>query len=94
MPDISGLVKSAVSLRQMAPELWEQFVHEMRVYSASVNADLIRCAPELLPRAQGMAIQANELAMILKDAPQILEKMGVSNGRRNHDPRSGHFNSV
>jgi hypothetical protein len=75
VPDSSKLVETAMLLRAAEPEIWQRFVLAAREYSAAVNVEMVRCQPELLQRAQGMAIQANEIATILNDAPKIYEHM-------------------
>ena len=86
MPDMTKLVDRAMSLRGQAPEAWDGFLAAMREYSAQVTAEMVRCPPELLSRAQGMAIQAGEISGILNDAPNLYEKMlqrkmGMKNGQ-------------
>ena len=52
----------------------------MREYAAASTAEMLRCPPEALPRAQGMALAANEIAMTLMNAPKLYEKMQGTNG--------------
>ena len=86
MPDMTKLVDRAMNLRGQAPEAWDEFLAAVRDYSAQVTAEMVRCPPELLSRAQGMAIQAGEISGILNDAPNLYEKMlqrkmGMKNGQ-------------
>jgi hypothetical protein len=90
MPDQTRIIQAAMSIRMLSPELWAEMVHAMRDYAASVNAEFLRCPPELLPRAQGMAIQVAELAQIFEEAPRLYEKMrSVQNGRRPEQSKHG-----
>jgi hypothetical protein len=69
MPAHGGrIVELALLLRGSAPEVWEQFTREIREYAAAQTAEMVRCPPENLPRAQGMAIAANEIATLLQNA--------------------------
>ena len=86
MPDMTKLVDRAMNLRGQAPEAWDEFLAAVRDYSAQVTAEMVRCPPELLSRAQGMAIQAGEISGVLNDAPRLYEKMmqhkmGARNGQ-------------
>lgn len=65
----------AVALRAQAPESWEEFVLAMREYAAATTTEILRCPPEMLLRAQGMALAANEIATILQNAPKLKDKM-------------------
>ena len=47
----------------------------MREYAAVTAMDMLKCPPENLVRAQGMAQMANEITTTLMNAPQIYEKM-------------------
>lgn len=75
MTDPSGLIIAAMSLREQAPESWDSFVRQMGAYSSQMTANMVRCEPSMLPRAQGMAIAAVELYTTLKEAPNIYAKM-------------------
>lgn len=75
MPDHTEIVQSAVMLRETDPRTWDNFLMAVRKYSAEVNAEMVKASPELLLRAQGMAIMANEIAVILNNAPQLLDKI-------------------
>ena len=52
----------------------ELFVMAMREYATLSAEEMIRCAPELLMRAQGMAIASNEISHAVQYAPQLHEK--------------------
>lgn len=92
MPDQTRIITAAMSIRMLSPELWEELVAAVRDYAASVNAEFLRCPPELLPRAQGMAIQIAEIAQIFGEAPRLYEKMrSVQNGRRPEQSKRGNW---
>ena len=77
------LLQAAIALRGEYPQLYEHFVSCLRVYAAEVLTGVMRAPPEALQRAQGMAIQANDLATLLTNAPQALERIrNKHNGRR------------
>jgi hypothetical protein len=69
------LIKASMALRAEAPQGWEEFVAAIREHAAGSAADMVRCTPEMLVRAQGMAIAINELSNALSQAPTIYEKM-------------------
>lgn len=84
MPNSTRLVEASVALRAEAPQSWQSFVEAMREYSVSINAEMVKCAPELLLRAQGMSIMANEITAIMVAAPQLHEKiMATKMGKKN-----------
>jgi hypothetical protein len=72
------LVEAAMRLRGEAPESWDEFVLAMREYAAATTSEVVRCPPELLLRAQGMALCANDLAMTLLNAPKLYDKMRIN----------------
>ena len=97
-PNFGSIVEVSMALRAQAPESWEQFVAAMTSYSAQVLAETLRAPPELIVRAQGMAIQANEIAGILRDAPKMYEQAQAAmlakarapnNGRQQQRPAGG-----
>jgi hypothetical protein len=76
------MVKAAMALRAEAPQGWDEFVMSMREHAATQTAEFLRCAPEMLTRAQGMAIAANEIATSLANAPALYDKLqGQKDGR-------------
>jgi hypothetical protein len=75
MPDVARVVRAAMELRGGQPEMWVEFVMSMREYAASMNVEMLRAAPEMLQKAQGMALMANEISTVLNDAPKIFDKM-------------------
>lgn len=76
------LIKAAMALRAEAPAGWEEFVMAVRERAAATSQEFMRCSPDMLQRAQGMAIEANELAVLLMNAPTLAEKIqGRPNAR-------------
>ena len=73
-PNYEKLVDAAMAIRSHEPKLWDDFVKAMLDYAGQVLVELGRCPPDMLVRAQGMSIQATEIAGILRDAPQIQEQ--------------------
>jgi hypothetical protein len=63
-----------MGLRAQAPGSWEQFVMAMREYAAASTAEMLRCPPEALAKAQGMALAANDISTTLISAPKLYEK--------------------
>jgi hypothetical protein len=82
MADNRRLVEAAMQLRGVEPTVWDEFVMAMREYAAATTTDMLRSPPELLMRAQGMALAANEIATVLREAPQLYEKMRSPRGER------------
>jgi hypothetical protein len=85
--DSSGLVRAAMELRAASPAMWAGFVGAMEEYAHAMTQEMVKAAPEMLLRAQGMSIMAHEIAGILMTAPQMLDKMqqlqrGRADGRR------------
>ena len=75
MPDYGRLVRASMALRAEAPQGWDEFVMAMREQAATMTQEILRVPPEMLVRAQGMAIMAHELASVVRDAPAMHEKM-------------------
>ena len=88
--DNSGLVRAAMMLRGEAPAAWAGFVGAFEEYARSMNHELLKAAPDLLQRGQGMALMAHEIAGVLADAPQLYDRMtrpqGKPNARRTDRP--------
>lgn len=72
---VAKLIDAALELRGEAPQAWEQFVLAVREYAAATTTEMVRCPPELLMRAQGMALAANDISTTLQNAPKLKEKM-------------------
>lgn len=86
-PDTARVVETAMALRGTAPELWRDFVAAVQDYGAQVNGEMVRCSPDMLARAQGMAIQATEFSSVLEQAPKIHEKyLQFKQGKQNVRP--------
>lgn len=82
MPDNTRLVEAAVRLRAGAHgDTWDNFLMAMREYAAHSTTEILRASPDMLYRAQGMAIAANEISSTLVKAPEIYEK--TMQGKRN-----------
>jgi len=75
MPGTARLVDTALELRAMAPEAWENFVMAMREYAAAQTSEMVRCNIDMLQRAQGMALAATDISTVLQNAPKLKEKM-------------------
>lgn len=71
---VETLIDAAMALRGAAPQEWAKFVSEIQNEAAQVNLKMVAADPALLLRAQGMAMQANETASYLANAPKIHEK--------------------
>ncbi len=88
--DSSGLVRAAMMLRGEAPAAWTGFVGAFDEYAKAMNHELLKCQPELLQRGQGMALMAHEIASVLRDAPQLYDRMtrpqGKPDARRTERP--------
>lgn len=81
-PDTSGLVQRAMQLRAQNPDAWNALVAEMMRYTQQVTKLMISAPPDLILRAQGMALGANELTEILRTAPETYEKMQAAEQRK------------
>lgn len=79
MPSTARIVDTAVRIRAESHEAWNEFVMAIREYAAGTTAEMLRAPPEMLPRAQGMAMTANDIATTLMNAPKLHEK-ARSNG--------------
>lgn len=79
MPSTARIVDTAVRVRAESHEAWNEFVMAIREYAAGTTAEMLRAPPEMLPRAQGMAMTANDIATTLMNAPKLHEK-ARSNG--------------
>jgi hypothetical protein len=69
------LVYAAMRLRGEAPEAWDEMVAAVREYAAATTSEMVKCPVELLMRAQGMSLAANDLATTFMNAPKLYEKM-------------------
>lgn len=75
MPDARRVVEMAMAIRAVSPEDWNNFVVAMREFSTATTADILRSPPELLQKAQGMAVAVSELASVFETAPELWEKI-------------------
>jgi hypothetical protein len=74
MPATGRIVETAVRLRAAAPETWEEFVMAIREYAAASTTEMLRAPPEMLLKAQGMALCANDIATTLLNAAKLKDK--------------------
>ena len=88
MPNLGRLVQAGMVLRSESPHGWQEFVSAMSEYSANITAEMVKCPPDLLPRAQGMAIQATEIAGVLRDVAQLYEKAQQAKTGNPHGQRT------
>jgi hypothetical protein len=75
------LIEAAMELRSHNPAGWDQFVGAVGEYAAQVLALTMSADPALVLRAQGMAVQAGEIAKILREAPQLYAAMQAQKQR-------------
>ena len=74
-PDQEPLFVAAMQLRSTAPQLWGSFVAALQTYSEGMNAQMVSCPPDMLLRAQGMAIATAEITAVMREAPAMYEKI-------------------
>lgn len=72
--DSKKVIETALLLRAAVPQQWQEFVMAMREYAAQQANEMITCPPELLAKAQGMAVMAVEISGLLVNAQKIAEK--------------------
>jgi hypothetical protein len=90
MPGDAHLAAAALRLRAAAPDAWEEFLMAVREYAAIAASEMVSCPPELLLRAQGMAIASHEIMKVLVNAPATHERNQVQRHvRSNHNQRNG-----
>lgn len=82
--DTTQLISAAMELRGAAPDVWNAFVKAMQEYSGEMTTQMLMSPVEALPRAQGMALQANEMARLLIDAPKHFDKMQAARMGKRH----------
>lgn len=68
------LIDAMMELRASAPEQWARLCQEMAKDAARTNARMVTADLTMLQRAQGMAIQANDIAKTMHEAPLIAQK--------------------
>jgi hypothetical protein len=69
------IIEAAMALRGAAPDEWTMMLEAVKDYSWDQLAKMADCPPDMLPRAQGMAIAMRELTHLFTDAPQLHQKM-------------------
>lgn len=73
-----------MELRAAAPDVWVAFLQAMEKYSEEVTAQMLASPVEALPRAQGMALQAKEMMLLLVNAPTLFDKMQAAKMGKRH----------
>lgn len=87
------IVELAMVLRAAAPDAWPAFVAAMEDYAKEVGTLMLNTDPAMLLKAQGMAIQAADIAKVLKDAPTIFEAAQQTRHVQNVTDRRRAFSS-
>jgi hypothetical protein len=80
-PEDRGLAVKAGYLQRRAPQEWDEFLESLRFFAEKEITDLVYADSRHTPVAQGRAQALSELALRLKEAPNILlkiEKNGIS----------------
>lgn len=72
--DQRKLVDAAMELRAVAPEQWREFCLAVNAYAAAQTVEMVRVPPDVLLRAQGMALGVHELASLFNEAPKLKEQ--------------------
>lgn len=73
-----------MGLRGAAPDVWNAFVQAMQEYADEATKAMMTAPIEMLPRAQGMALEARDIAKLLADAPQLHDKMQAARLGKRH----------
>ena len=73
-----------MGLRGAVPDLWEAFVLAMLERADEAAKAMVNAPLEMLPRAQGMAIEARDIAKLLAEAPQQFDKMQAARLGKRH----------
>ena len=81
---MADIVDAAMMLRAAQPELWDVFLAAMKDYADEQKDNMLGCDPQMLERAQGMAMAAHELERTLRDAPRITEARQQKMMRKHH----------
>lgn len=76
------LLEAAVRLRGVDSDSWDRFLQALNTHAVSATAGMMRATPDVLLKAQGYAIGLNELAELLIDAPNQLDKARNRNNAR------------
>jgi hypothetical protein len=69
------VIEAALSLRGAATDEWTALLEALNDYAADQTAKMVDCPPDMLPRAQGMAIAVRDLVALFTNAPQLHQKM-------------------
>jgi len=70
-----------MELRAAAPHQWQPFLVALAEYASSMQGEMVRAAPEMLMKAQGMAVAANEISSILINAPKLQDEFAQATMR-------------
>lgn len=85
-------IRAAMQLREVNGVVWEGFVRAVHLYAAGVAREMVKCDPEHLLRAQGMAQMAEKFARTLQKAPELFENQRArSEGVRIPIPRTSPY---
>lgn len=82
------IVETAMRLRSSDAQLWEEHVMAVREFAAQTASEMLRVEQEMLPRAQGFALCANELATTLMKAPKLHEALQRRHQDANRERRA------
>lgn len=79
------LVQASMRLRMTEAAYWEEFVLALAEVAQSQTNQMLTVDISMLPKAQGMAYMANEVAAVLHTAPARYEKIEqqIKAGKRN-----------
>lgn len=75
MTPSASFLQAAVSLRAQAPDAWNAFLVELEGAAAQLMRNTVESPLPALPTNQGRAQQALELVKVLKQAPELLERV-------------------
>lgn len=70
-----------MSLRQAHHPGYTELVNAMMEHAAEQTAKMLQAPPDMLMKAQGMAIATNEMAKLFAEAPKYFEKAQQFRGR-------------
>jgi hypothetical protein len=73
-----------MELRGAAPDVWDAFVRAIQEYANEAATTMVIVPLEMLPRAQGMAMEAQAIAKLLADAPTLHDKIQAARLGKRH----------
>lgn len=91
---VQKLTTSSEYIRRVAPKEWEEFTHALDEYTAYLINRMVAATVDMLPQEQGRVQALAELNQVLREAPQVMEKMENpkhTNTRANSHRNSGAF---